>query len=159
MYLILILLSQQGNNMFIEMININLYNKNINGYEIKVNLYFYFSASHSCSTKELWWRARDALGAAPGFFAHMPIMPWKQGICSLAFSRLKAWKIFSFLGFSRFLQNQESLDTPVFPGIFPGFSAHAKKKAGNPGILLQNSPESQAPLAVEKTKKKRKLTF
>ena len=137
------------------MININLCNKNINCYEIKVNLYFYFSASYSRSTKTLWWRARNALGATPGFFAHMSIYA------------LKAWNMFSclfqtesvenlrlaFLGFSRFLQNQESLDTPVFPGIFPGFSACAKKKAGNPGMLSQNSAESQAPLAVEKTKK------
>ena len=45
----------EGNNMLIEMININLYNKNINGYEIiiiKVNLYLN-SASHSRSTKML----------------------------------------------------------------------------------------------------------
>ena len=55
---------------------------------------------------------------------------------------LKAWNMFSclfqtesvenfllvFLGFSRFLQNQESLDTLVFPGIFPGFSARANKR-------------------------------
>ena len=60
--------------------------------------------------------------------------------------------LLAFPGFSKFLENQESLDTPVFPGLFPGFSACAKK-ARNPRILVQNSTESQAPLAGEKTKR------
>ena len=69
--------------------------------------------------------------------------PWEQlqAFLHICLYALKAWNMFSclfqtesvenfllaFLGFSRFLQNQESLDSPVFPGIFPGFSACAKK--------------------------------
>ena len=97
--------------------------------------------------------------------------PWEQlqAFLHICLYALKAWNMFSclfqtesvenfllaFLGFSRFLQNQESLDTLVFPGIFSWIFCTCKQKAGNPGILLQNSPESQAPLAVDKTKKKK----
>ena len=108
------------------MININLCNKNINCYEIKVNLYFYFPASHSRSTKTLWWRARNALGVAPGFFCTYALKAWNMFSCLFQTESVENF-LLAFLGFSRFLQNQESLDTPVFPGIFPGFSACAKK--------------------------------
>ena len=97
--------------------------------------------------------------------------PWEQlqAFLHICLYALKAWNMFSclfqtesvenfllaFLGFSRFLQNQESLDTLVFPGIFSWIFCTCKQKAGNPGILFQNSPESQAPLAVDKTKKKK----
>ena len=70
--------------------------------------------------------------------------PWEQlqAFLHICLYALKAWNMFSclfqtesvenfhlaFLGFSRFLQNQESLDTLVFPGIFPGFSARANKR-------------------------------
>ena len=62
--------------MLIEMININLYNKNINGYEIiiiKVNLYLN-SASHSHSTKMLM-ESKKFPGSSSRLFctyAHMP---------------------------------------------------------------------------------------
>ena len=71
-------------------------------------------------------------------------MPWEQlqAFLHICLYALKAWNMFSclfqtesvenfllaFLGFSRFLQNRESLDTLVFPGIFPGFFARAKKR-------------------------------
>ena len=62
--------------MLIEMININLYNKNINGYEIiiiKVNLYLN-SASHSRNTKMLM-ASKKFPGSSSRLFctyAHMP---------------------------------------------------------------------------------------
>ena len=121
-------------------------------------------------------------GSSSRVFCTYAFMPGKHGIFCLAFSRkpqnqgsgrsarnhshqkLQAFLhissstksvenfLLAFPGFSKFLENQESLDTPVFPGLFPGFSACAKK-ARNPRILVQNSTESQAPLAGEKTKR------
>ena len=100
--------------------------------------------------------------------------PWEQlqAFLHICLYALKAWNMFSclfqtesvenfllaFLGFSRLIpakprEPRHSCLSWDFSWIF----CTCKQKAGNPGILLQNSPESQAPLAVDKTKKKKKI--
>ena len=81
--------------------------------------------------------------------------PWEQlqAFLHICLYALKAWNMFSclfqtesvenfllaFLGFSRFLQNQESLDTLVFPGIFLDF-LHVQKKGRKPRNFTPEFP-------------------